>query len=313
MVNTKLLGLFLLILFAVSQGLRDVYLSSAFGTVSFFDLVFLAFSTATIFFCLLLVLFARNDIPKLKEHWRGVLAVNLTTAVAWLCYFGALNLVEPSAVSTVFSGIAPVAVVLLTAIGLYASDKANAAPMERLLHVGIFSTLLFLGWIVLSGRSGFAEISVFTGLTGLLLAAISGVAITAETVYAKQMNEAGISAIGVLSLRFVLIALIGGVAVYGYGQTSLDDASLGTIGTISFKMLMLMVAPLYLVGKGLQLTSPLTTGIVAAFGPAIVFSLQAAEGRIPTSYWVLSVTVIYVLLTTGSVALRAYLASKAKA
>lgn len=298
-------GLLLLLGYTVSQGLRDVYLSSAFGEIGFFDLVFLAFTSATLFFTALLFFFKPSDFRRLIKEWRGVVAVNVTTAAAWLCYFAALKRIEPSAVSTIFAGVSPIAVFLLAILGLFAADRARASSSERMSHLGVLIVLVFLAWIILTGRSGFSAISWITGLTGVLLAAVSGVVITAETIYAKRMNEAGISAIGVLAFRFVLIAAIGAIAVLGFGNSSMSQMPFSEIGLVTFNILILMVAPLFLVGKGLELTSPMTTGVVAAFGPTVVFSIQAIEGRIPTSYWVLAATILYAVFAISGVALRA--------
>ena len=304
MPRSSTIGLWLLIGYALSQGLRDVYLAGAFGAIGFFDLVLLAFTGATVFFSLSLLVSAPAEFIALRREWRSLLAVNITTAVAWLCFFGALNLVEPTVVSTIFAGIAPAGVALLASMGLQATDGARATGAERLAHIAIAGAMAFLAWVVLSGRSGLSEINIVSGILGLALAAISGLTITAETVFAKRMNEAGISATGVLALRFVLIALVGAIAVFGFGETQLAGKEVSTIGMTALKILILMVAPLYLVGKGLALTSPLTTGIVAAFGPSIVFLMQVAEGRIPTSMWVLAATFLYVTLTCVSLLLR---------
>lgn len=305
MIPLRTLGLMLLVAYTVSQGLRDVYLAGAFGAIGFFDLVFLAFTAATLFFSCGLLLFRRSDFALLMREWRPLLAVNITTAVAWLCYFGALNMIEPSVVSTIFAGVSPVGVALMAALGLQARDGAAATGPERATHWGIIGALAFLAWVVITGRSGNGALSLSVALPGLLLAAASGLSITAETIFAKRMNEAGVSATGVLALRFVLIALIGGVAVFGFERTSMQGMPVGDIGLTTLKILLLMVAPLYLVGKGLALTSPLTTGIVTAFGPTVVFLMQAAEGRIPTSYFVLAATLLYVLFTCMSLVLRA--------
>ena len=310
MPRSSTIGLWLLIGYALSQGLRDVYLAGAFGAIGFFDLVLLAFSGATFFFSLCLLVSAPAEFKALGREWRSLLAVNITTAVAWLCFFGALNLVEPTVVSTVFAGIAPAGVALLAVIGLQASDGAKATGAERFVHIAIIGAMAFLGWVVLSGRSGLSDVAVSDGILGLLLAAASGLTITAETVFAKRMNEAGISATGVLALRFVLIALVGAVAIFGFGETQLSGKEAGMISLTALKILVLMVAPLYLVGKGLALTSPLTTGIVAAFGPSIVFLMQVAEGRIPTSGWVLAATLLYVALTCASLLLRSIQAKR---
>ncbi len=305
MARSSTIGLWLLIGYALSQGIRDVYLAGAFGAIGFFDLVLLAFTGATLFFSTCLFVASPAEFGALRREWRNLLAVNLTTAVAWLCFFGALNLLEPTVVSTVFSGVAPAGVALLALFGLQAAGNVRAGATERLSHMSIVVALVFLAWVVLSGRSGLADVSVGKGLLSLLLAAFSGVTIVAETVFAKRMNDAGISATGVLALRFVLIALIGGVAVFAFGNTELTGVSANDIATTATKILVLMVAPLYLVGKGLALTSPLTTGVVAAFGPTIVFLMQVIEGRIPTSIWVLAATVTYSVFTCTSLFLRA--------
>lgn len=302
--TARTLGLWFLLGYALSQGMRDVYLSGAFGSIGFFDLVFLAFSGATVFFTLCVAAANPSDFKRLRREWRPLLLVNVTTASAWLCYFGALNLIEPSVVATVFAGVSPAGVALLAMLGLKAADGAAATRPERMAHIGILVAMAFLAWVVLSGRSGTVGLSLADGLAGLLLATASGLSITAETVLAKRMNETGISPTGVLALRFVLVALIGAFAVFGLEETSMNNMAASEIGLTTLKIMVLMVAPLYLVGKGLALTSPLTTGVVAAFGPTVVFLMQAAEGRIPTSYWVLAATLGYVAITCTSLIMR---------
>ncbi len=314
MIRTHLVGVFLLIAFTITQGMRDVYLSSTLRAFGFFDTVFIAFAMATVFFMALLRLTRPDDFARIRAQWGLMLAVNLATAGAWLCYFGALKLVEPSVVNTVFSGVSPMAVLGLAMLGIFAADRARAMAVERLIHIGIVAALVFLGWVVLSGRSGYPDVSVISGLGGMLLAGVSGVIITAETIFAKRMNEAGVSATGVLAFRFILIALIGGVAAFGFGETSLPSIPPGEIALMAGILLAVMVAPLFLVQRGLAMTSPLTTGVVTAFAPSVIFAFQAVEGRIPHSGWVLAATLVYAALSVLAVAARTwFVAAKAPA
>lgn len=304
MKNIQLGGLALLLSFAISQGMRDVYLSSVFGALGFFDIVFIAFGCATLIFTTALKISAPQEFKLLKVHWRYVLAINTTTAGAWLCYFGSLNLIEPSAVNMLFSGIAPVSVMLFATLGLRTRDKITTLTSERSLHFGILGTLFILAWIVLSGRSGMGSIAFLSGIGGVALATLSGCLITAETIYAKQMNDTGISATGVLAFRFVLIACIALIAMIFFGQTSLPSMNNLAIVDVTIKLALLIALPLILVQKGLALTSPFTASVVAAFGPSIVFFFQYIDGSIPTSNWVLSVTLLYAFFSVAGLIMR---------
>jgi hypothetical protein len=59
-----------------------------------------------------------GDFAKLREHLGTVVAMNVTTALAWTCYFFGLKHLEPSIVNTVHSGMAPLTVIGLAAVGI---------------------------------------------------------------------------------------------------------------------------------------------------------------------------------------------------
>jgi drug/metabolite transporter (DMT)-like permease len=200
--------------------------------------------------------------------------------------------VEPSVTNTVYSGIAPLTVISFAAWGFKARSEERVGAAELAAHLALAGTLGVLGWIVLSGRSGIAGLSLLDGALGLALAAASGISITAETIVAKRMNEAGVSPAAVLGVRFAFVTLIAAGCV-GLQGGSLWHTSPAELGYLAIAALLLIVAPIYLVQAGLAYTSPMTTSVVLSLGPAFVLAAQVLAGNIATSPYVLSAVALY--------------------
>lgn len=290
--DKKRWGVAILFIFLVSTSLRDIYLSSTFSKLGFFEVALVAFGAATICFLTLAVVSAPQQVFALRSAWRNVIAVNVTTAIAWLSYFGSLRFVEPAVTNTVYSGVAPVVVVLLGACGLKARSEDRVGLSERVAHLGLIGALVVLAWIVLSGHSGLVGLSVRDGALGLMLATVSGIVITAETIFAKRMNEDGISPAAVLGVRFFLVTLISAGFVFLQGQTVLQEAP-GFLWYLAGAALLLIAAPIYLVQLGLAYTSPMTTNVVLSLGPVFVLVTQGVVGNVTTSPYVLYAIAFY--------------------
>lgn len=284
-------GVVLLLAFLLSTSLRDVYVNGVFARFRFFEVALAAFGAATACFLGLALVRAPVQLRTLRLAWREVLAVNVTTAIAWLSYFGSLSLIEPSVTNTIYSGVAPLAVTAFAACGFKAGAHDKAGRAESATHFGLVVALGILGWVVLSGHSGLAGLSLRDGAAGLALAAISGISITAETVVAKRMNEAGVMPAAVLGVRFVLVTLIAGGAV-GLGGDSLH-ATPAAFVSVAPAALLLIAAPIYLVQAGLAYTSPMITGVVLSLGPLFVYAAQALAGTTPASGHVLAAIALY--------------------
>jgi drug/metabolite transporter (DMT)-like permease len=292
LIDRKPLGVSLLLIFLASTSLRDIYLSSTFSKFGFFEVAFVAFGAATICFLAITLVSTPNQVFTLRRAWRNVIAVNATTAVAWLSYFGSLRFVEPAVTNTVYSGVAPLTIVLFGACGLKTRAEDQVELSERAAHLGLIGALVVLAWIVLSGRSGLANLSIRDGALGLILATVSGVVITAETIFAKQMNDDGVSPAAVLGVRFFLVTLISAGFVFLQGETILRETP-GSLGYLAGAALLLIAAPIYLVQLGLAYTSPMTTNVVLSLGPVFVLATQVVAGNTTTSPYVLFAIVLY--------------------
>ena len=81
---------------------------------------------------------------KLRGHGRTVLMMNVTTALAWSCYFFGLSHLEPSIVNTLHSGMGPLTVVALAAFGVRLAKTEHVGWAEYLGYAGIALSLVAL-------------------------------------------------------------------------------------------------------------------------------------------------------------------------
>ena len=278
------LGPALVLVFCVSQAFRDVYFGHVFQGVDFFAVILLAFLASTI-------LFTRHPAharpaarsAKLRGHGRTVLMMNLTTALAWSCYFFGLSHLEPSIVNTLHSGMGPLTVVALAAFGVRLAKTGHVGWGEYLGYAGIALSLIALAWVVLSGRSGLAaggETMALLGPRRRLL--VSGASITVSLLYCKRLHDHGVNAEVVTSVRYGLLILIAAGVVWHKGGlggigTAGEAAMLTALATV------LIVLPLYAFQVGIALTAPLTANVLRALGPVFVFALQQIDGRLTYS------------------------------
>lgn len=293
-------GMVLLLGFVAAQAVRDVYLRHLFGHLGLFEVALIAFGTAMLSFGLGVLLFARHQLQLLRTAWRSVIAVNLTTLVAWLSYFGSLRLVEPAAVNLAFSGVAPVAVAGWGLLGLRSAAHSKPGRTEGLLHWGLMAVIGLLVVIVSTGRSGFPQLDPATGLAGIALAAFAGVIITAETIISKRMNEVGISALSIVGVRFSLVTAVAAVMV---AREPTSFAGLPAVAIVQqcLVFLLVLVGPIYLGQAGLKLTNPLISSVINAIGPVATLALQAITGLVAFSPAMLIVTTLYAVISLTAV------------
>ena len=151
---STLAGPLLVLVFTLSQSLRDVYFGAVFQGVDFFAIIFLAFALSTIIFAIVTLIRSPGEFLRLRRHVRSIVAANLTTALAWSSYFFALTHVDPSVVNTIHSGMGPLTVVVLGLFGVRLAQGKSIGITENIGYAGIAASIVGLWWVVLSGRSG---------------------------------------------------------------------------------------------------------------------------------------------------------------
>lgn len=276
---SQFLGPILVLLFVFSQAFRDVYFGNVFQDLDFFAVIFLAFLAATLFFGAYACLRARHELLILRAHLPAVFAMNVTTALAWTCYFFALTHLEPSVVNTVHSGMAPLTVIVLSAFGVKLAGGAAVGRLEYLCYAGVAFSVAALWWVVGAGHAGFAAEDRGVVLTGLALLLVSGTSITISLLYSKRLHDIGIGAETVTAIRYPLIVIVAGLMI-ALGGRPIAIEGAGELVGISLAAAALIVLPLYVLQAGIARTGALTAQVMRSLGPVCVFALEQFDERI---------------------------------
>lgn len=289
---SALAGPLLVLVFTLSQAFRDVYFGSVFQRFDFFAIIFLAFVLSTMIFGVVAWRRAPGDFRKLRGQGGTVLAVNLTTALAWSSYFFALTYIDPSIVNTIHSAMGPLVVVVLGAFGVALAQPSSTGTAERVGYVGIALAVVALWFVVLGGHAGFAQKDLSASIAGLALLTVSGTSITVSLLYCKRLQDKGIGADALTTVRYVALIVFAAIMMFWRNRpTGLDTPS--QAGILALASLLLLVLPLYSLQVGIGRTSPLTANIVRALSPVMVFALEQFDGRMRYSAAVLVCILVY--------------------
>lgn len=293
------LGISMILAFCLSQAFRDVYLGYAFQSVDFFAVILLAFVPSTLFFGTVAYIRHRDDFLALSRHVRIVIAMNVTTALAWTSYFFGLSQVEPAVVNTLHSGVAPLTVIALSASGFALAGNHKVRRIEGILLAGMTVTLIGLWWTVMTGQSGTGTAGTLATLAALCLLVVSGASITISHLFAKQLHEAGLNATTITASRYILIMISAVVFIALRGRASgIESASHGLL--LGFAAALLIALPLYALQIGIAHTPQLMSHILRACGPVFVFALEPFDGRLRWSGAVLALIVAYSIFVAGA-------------
>jgi drug/metabolite transporter (DMT)-like permease len=269
----------LILLFCLSQALRDVYFGHVFQGVDPFAVILIAFALSTAIFTAIALLRSPRAFGTLRGQWRTVLIVNLTTALAWSSYFSALGRLEPSIVNTLHSGMAPLTVVALAAFGARLAPSGTLSWGEYLANCAVALAMIGLWWIVLSDSSGIASTDAAGDLAGLALLLVSGASITISLLYCKRLHDNGVRSDVVTSVRYIALILVAGLVLLHRGDFG-GIASLGEAATLALLATVLIVLPLYAMQVGISRTAPVTGQVLRSLGPVFVFAMQPFDARL---------------------------------
>jgi len=274
-----LFGPAMVLLFCVSQALRDVYFANVFQDVDYFAVILLAFLPSTLAFGAITAAKAPGEFATLRGHLATVLAMIVTTALAWTCYFFALTHLEPSIVNTLHSGMGPLTVIALAACGVRLAKQSVIGRQEALGYAGIALSLAGLWWVVLSGQSGLPHADHAASLIGLVLVLVSGVSITISLLLSKRLHDHGVSPEAVTAVRYLALIVLAGCVEAWKGRLAGID-HLGDLVALSLIATVLIALPTFALQIGVARTAPLTAHVLRSLGPVCVFGGQQLDGRL---------------------------------
>jgi drug/metabolite transporter (DMT)-like permease len=282
-------GLLLTAGFVLCGALRDVYFSRVFQAWSPLDVAALTFAISTGLFSTIVLVGGPRRLAALARWPRDIVAINVTSAMAWIAFFYALQNLEPALVQVMWAGSGPLVIRALERAGVGLVEPVRLVAFERWCLVAIAVMVALAGAVSLLGLSATDQRAATLGV-GLTL--VSGAAISINILLCKRLHERGVAPAPLLSVRFIGVVVVA-LALGPFVRTGPSLWSSSALPTVATVAVLLIVLPLYLNQRGLALASPMTVRIVHAAGPVLVFTLQFLEGRLPASPWSLAVIVGY--------------------
>ncbi len=284
-------GFLFSIAFVCLASVRDVYLGALFQRVAPLLVAMVAFAICTLTLLPIAMRYSHASLVILRRQWRGLLWVNVTSAMAWLTFFAALRLIEPSLVQILYSGIGPLSVVWIDRHLTSVMPAVSLTPAERPIYAALFASLIFSAFVALAGLSGTGAQPIGWTALGVLCAAFGGISISINTMQCRKLNDAGVRPGALLSLRFPGIVLCAAILL-SLAPSDLPEFS-PRVGVLLAIASLIIVFPSYVNQVGISLASPLTVRVVLATGPVLIFCFQLIEGRLSASPYSLTAATLY--------------------
>lgn len=290
--NREVAGFLTSVAFVCLASVRDVYLGGLFQRVSPLLVAVGVFTLCTLVFLPIAFVHSRDSLAALLRRPGDLFWVNATSAIAWLAFFSALKLIEPSLVQILYSGIGPLSVVWIDRRVRSAIPAIPLTRAERPIYFGLLASLIFAATVALCGLSGVGAQPVGGTALGVILAASGGISISVSTMLCRKLNDAGVTPGTLLSLRYPATVLSAAVLA------SLSSSGLPTPLSLRVDAFMviaslLIIIPSYVNQIGISLASPLTVRVVLSTGPVLIFFVQLIEGRLSASPYSLAAAILY--------------------
>ncbi|TCO59552.1 EamA family transporter [Actinocrispum wychmicini] len=290
-------GVYPVIGYAFMTAVVNVYAGAVFQTLSPVTIAAISFTLAGLVFLTLgTIRLGPGVLDPLRSHPREVLALNVTTAAAWLTVLFSLKYLEPAVVGVISLAVTPV---FLALAGTWLRRGHPVVLAEIGASVGIFALIVVLTWGSVTGHSAVGDIGFRSAVVGVALAVVSGLASAGNIVFSKRLSENGYSPSSVMSVRFFLMIVVSWAAV---GVTP-RPAVVESLGPGLVLAVISVVVPLYLLQISVKHVEPTTVSLLICLGPAFTIGLESLDPRLhvaPLS--LLAVLGITVLVAVGVLA-----------
>lgn len=278
---TTTAGLFWCLVFLLLDAAQAVWFGALLQRHDAFLLGFLVFGLSSVVCLTYTALRTPGQFSIALAHPAALAGLNLSAAGGWLSWFGAVQLIEPAVAFMLFSGLIPVTTIIVGWIG-FPEGQRSRNHTEAVGNGMIVCGMLLLVLFTLMGLSGFVRGGTGIALSGLVLAAISGVLIALMLLFSQRLDRYGLQPVAQFGLRFPLYL----AAAFAGWLLGLDHK--GGVGALDLMAavvigLAVLAFPIYAVQKAVSKVSSLTIASVAATAPVLVFALQALEGRVDFS------------------------------
>lgn len=303
--TSTLAGFAFLLFFVVSQGLRDVFFGRAFQSTSFLFVAALAFAASTAFFGGVSILRRPKDLCRMLMSAREFAVLNLSTGGSWLAFFFGLTFLEPAVVATLFNGIGPLAVLMLTTIRASNGSTDKPTGPEWACYGGVAASLSALIVVVLDNQSSLPNANLPLQASALLAVSLGGILIAHSHLVARRFSDRGIGSDVITGTRFVFAMAAACMLELIVGSPSARPG-LSDIPYIALIAFALIAVPGFVLQLGIARTSPLAVNVIRSTAPLFVFAVQQFDGRLRFSGATLLCLVAFAMFASVAAVLRAW-------
>ncbi|NAX21915.1 DMT family transporter [Vibrio sp. V39_P1S14PM300] len=286
------IGVLMVMLYIGIASTQSVVLNIWLVSTNVFVMVALSFTIATGFFSLVALLKQPQSYRALQKDWKMIVVFNVVTVCNWLFYFLSVKYLEPSVAVTITQGFGPV----VMTVWLLAR-KERVSKFTQVCHFIVFCAIVVLCVYVFSSRSTLSVYSQSQILLGLLFALLCCISITATVVISKKFATNQVPATTMLSIRFPLLILVSAAFIPFQKGVTLNVEDIYAILAVS---LVGVCTSIYVLQKGIEMTSPLAVSTSLAVSPLVVLGIQRVLTDYPPSRLLLFLVSLIVLVSVIS-------------
>lgn len=276
--QSSMVGLVWCMTFLVLDAAQAVWFGGVLQSHDSFQIGFLVFGFSSLGCLIVVSLNTPGQFGLAFANPGALLGMNLSAVGAWVCYFFAIQRIEPAIAFMIFSGMIPLTTIATGWLGVGEGERSRnrtEAFGNGLLFVG----MVVLAVVTLTGHSGFVRGDISVGIAGLVYAVAAGAMIAAMLMFSQRLDRRGMTPIAQFGLRFPLYLAF---AFFGWqagwdakGAVALSDV----LQAVAIGMV-LLAFPIYAVQKAVAQVSSLTLAAIAATGPVLVFAFQMLDDRV---------------------------------
>ncbi|WP_051940468.1 DMT family transporter [Stenoxybacter acetivorans] len=274
MSDSRKLGAFLVLAFLIMANANAVFSGWLLQSVPPFTLLFWGFLITTLFFFVRLSVsqgVAALKIP--RASLMGLITLNLASGISWIGYYCALKFIEPAIVSALMGCIGPLFILMVGFI-----SQRRISINQVITSAGIIAGTAVLSWASIADRSAVQNVAVNHVLLGLGAAFIGGFGQVLTTLSTKKLANQNWSASQIMAHRFYLLTAVAAVvALNSTGLLLNSPAGMVSVGTVS---VLGILVPLWLLQKGIIISSPFTVSVLLSLGPLMTLLFQGFDSRL---------------------------------
>lgn len=289
--STYRLGVLALLLSALLMAISHVFYANRVQAVHPFLFTGISFFITSLYFYLFTI--KRPNQPKWSSAWKPLVKLNIASVLTFMSFYFALKYIEPAIVSSLEIGGAPLFILLLMLLKKKPIPSRNWA-----ISLGTLIACLLLIVAAITGASGVDSQSTISTIFAIVLSIVCGIGAVFCSEYSKQLNELGWTSSMILSKRYIGIIIISFLFTYEL----IIPYFMGNIGWILLITIFGVLAPNYLLQKGIQYTNTFLVMMSLSFIPIFTLCFQLFDPRIDFS--ITTLIGVAILFICGLASLR---------